>query len=285
MTPEERNLVIELFDRLAALEDAPRDPDAERLIRDGLRQAPNAIYALVQTAIVQDEALKRADVRIRELEAQAGNGAEAPRSGGFLDNMRDNFMGRRDTPRAGSVPSVRPAGATGAPAMGEAGGYAAGGYAAGAQPMGPGPGTPAGPGGSGGSFLGTAAAAAAGSIGGSLLLSGIRSMMGGSPHGFGGTPASAAGLGGSGGTPWGGSGGSGSGGSLARDAGLDDIGKTSGTPGDDGSSRGRGLFGNNDDKTESADDQDLAAESDDDDDGGDFDDDDGGDDGDGGGEE
>ena len=42
MTPEERNLVIELFDRLATLEDAQRDPEAERLIRDGLRQAPNA---------------------------------------------------------------------------------------------------------------------------------------------------------------------------------------------------------------------------------------------------
>ena len=55
MTPEERNLVIELFDRLATLEDAQRDPEAERLIRDGLRQAPNASYALVQTVLVQDE--------------------------------------------------------------------------------------------------------------------------------------------------------------------------------------------------------------------------------------
>src|SRR5258705_4694307 len=110
MTPAERQLVTELFDRLAALEDAPRDPDAERTIRDGLRQAPNAVYALVQTAIVQDEALKRADDRIRELEAQAGNGAEPPPSGGFLDNMRDSLLGRRDAPRAGSVPTVRPAG-------------------------------------------------------------------------------------------------------------------------------------------------------------------------------
>ena len=39
--------------------------------------------------------------------------------------------------------------------------------------------------GGGGSFLGTAAAAAAGMIGGSLLLGSIRSMMGGSHHGFG----------------------------------------------------------------------------------------------------
>jgi hypothetical protein len=42
MTPEERNLVTELFDRLATLEDAQRDPEAERLVKDGLRQAPNA---------------------------------------------------------------------------------------------------------------------------------------------------------------------------------------------------------------------------------------------------
>jgi hypothetical protein len=42
--------------------------------------------------------------------------------------------------------------------------------------------------GSGGSFLGTAASAAAGVIGGSLLLDGIRSMFG---HNFGGTSASA----------------------------------------------------------------------------------------------
>ena len=38
MTPEERNLVIELFDRLATLEDAQRDPEAERLIK-AMRQA------------------------------------------------------------------------------------------------------------------------------------------------------------------------------------------------------------------------------------------------------
>jgi uncharacterized protein len=74
MTPEERNLVIELFDRLAPLEDAQRDPEAERLIRDGLRQAPNAPYALVQTLLVQDEALKRADARIRQLDLLHGKG-------------------------------------------------------------------------------------------------------------------------------------------------------------------------------------------------------------------
>src|ERR1700716_2498284 len=102
MTPEERTLVIELFDRLATLEDAQRDPEAERLVRDGLRQAPNAPYALVQTVLVQDEALKRANARIQELEA--GRAADAaPRDTSFLGGMRDSLLGRR-----GSVPSVRP---------------------------------------------------------------------------------------------------------------------------------------------------------------------------------
>src|SRR3954452_19025098 len=86
MTPEERNLVIELFDRLATLEDAQRDPEAERLIRDGLRQAPNAPYALVQTVLVQDEALRRANARIQELEGAAQT---APRDSSFLGGVRD----------------------------------------------------------------------------------------------------------------------------------------------------------------------------------------------------
>ena len=104
MTPQEQELVNELLDRLAKLEGSPRDPDAERLIADGLSRAPHAVYALVQTALVQeDEALKRANARIEELQAQTAG--ESPQSGGFLDSVRDEILGKRD-PR-GSVPSVR----------------------------------------------------------------------------------------------------------------------------------------------------------------------------------
>ena len=107
MTPAERQLVSELFDRLATLEDAPRDPDAERAIRDGLAQAPNAVYALVQTTLVQDEALKGANARIEELEAELARSNPPQRQGGFLGNMRDSIWGRQEQPR-GSVPNVRP---------------------------------------------------------------------------------------------------------------------------------------------------------------------------------
>jgi len=227
MTPQERQLVDELFDRLSKLENAQRDPDAIAAISDGLRKAPGAIYALVQTVLLQDEALKRAHARIQELEA--GQAPEQAQSGGFLDTMRDTLFGGGSS--RGSVPNVPPRDARpvwnsgqamqqsqpgyGQPPYGQAYGQAPG--------QGPGQGYGAPPvGGGGGSFLGTAAAAAAGVVGGSLLLSSIRGMMGGShQQAFGDTNA-LSGDRSAGGSPWGGS--DQSGGSLARDAGLNDIG-------------------------------------------------------------
>jgi uncharacterized protein len=235
MTPEERNLVTDLFDRLTRLEEAPRDREAERLIQDGLRQAPNATYALVQTALIQDEALKRADTRIRELEAQLGGGAEPPRQGGFLESMRDSVFGRREAPRAGSVPTVRPGG-EGAP-MGAPPTYRTEAQPqAPMQPMAQAPmmGQPS----PGGSFLGTAAATAAGVIGGSLMMDSIRSMMG---H-RGGTAQAAYEPAGAGqGSPWGGNS-TGSDDKMARDLGIDDIGRSSGSGGE--APRGYGVVDN-----------------------------------------
>jgi hypothetical protein len=233
MTPQERQLVDDLFDRLSKVESAPRDPDAIAAIRDGLRNAPNAVYALVQTVLLQDEALKRANSRIQELEG--GNAGEQPQSGGFLDSMRGAIFGQ-DQPR-GSVPNVRPPEAGSRPVwnsgqvMQQA--QSPGQYGQ-AAPYGQPYGAPQAPmGGGGGSFLGTAAAAAAGMVGGSLLLGSIRSMTGGSHQGFG----NAAGLGdrATSQTPSSDQ----SGGDLARDAGINDVGSSSGHA--DNSSR-TGLF-------------------------------------------
>jgi uncharacterized protein len=169
MTPQEQELINGLFDRLSQLESQLRDPEAERLIAQGLAGAPHAIYALVQTVLVQDEALRLANARIEELQAQTSATAEPEqRPASFLDSMREAFSGRAPH---GSVPSVRTAG----------GNQPQGQQPQGQQPQGqqPQPGYPGAPGfGSGGSFLGTAASTAAGVIGGSLLLDGIRSMFG-----------------------------------------------------------------------------------------------------------
>jgi hypothetical protein len=177
MTPQESELVDELFNRLVQLETAQREPQAERLIADGLRRAPHAVYALVQTVLLQDEALKRANARIEELQMQTGAEAEPEqRPTSFLDSMREALGGRAPH---GSVPSVRTAGGNQSLGQQSQQGYP--------QQM-PLSGYPGAPGiGSGGSFLGTAASAAAGVIGGSLLLDGIRSMFG---HQLGGASAS-----------------------------------------------------------------------------------------------
>jgi hypothetical protein len=230
MTPQERQLVDELFDRLAKLEAAPRDPNAQAAMNDGLRKAPNAVYALVQTVLLQDEALKRANAHIQELEAAMHAPEQTQSSGGFLDSMRDSLFG--SSPSRGSVPNVPPRDQRPVWNSGQAMQQAQPGYG---QPQ-PGYGQPqpgygqpqpgygqsygAPPfGGGGGSFLGTAAAAAAGVVGGSLLLGSIRNMMGGmggSHQAFGDTNSTS-------GSPWGGSGDQSSS-TLARDAGVGDIG-------------------------------------------------------------
>ena len=253
MTPQEHQLISDLFDRLARLESAPRDPEAMSAIMQGLRGAPNAIYALVQTALVQDEALKRANSRIQQLEA--GSAPEPNQSGGFLDSMRGAIFGQN--PSHGSVPNVRAPGISGRPVwnsgevMPQTQGrpaaapynqapYSQAGQPAYAQPYGA-PQPPA-FGGGGGSFLGTAAAAAAGMVGGSLLLGSIRSMMGGGSHGQAFGDSAGLGGGGQGGNQRQGSDQSGS--DLARDAGINDIGASSGygQRADDGSGSRAGFF-------------------------------------------
>jgi uncharacterized protein len=252
MTPQERQLVEDLFDRLSGMESAPRDPDAAAVIAQGLRSAPNAVYALVQTVLVQDEALKRANSRIQQLE---GGGAPEQNQGGFLDTMRGAIFGQNQ-PR-GSVPNVRP------PEMPSRPVWNSGQVMQQAQspgqynqaPYGQPYGAPQAPMGGGGSFLGTAAAAAAGMVGGSLLLGSIRSMMGGSHQGFGDAGA----LGGqiAGQNPSSDLSGS----SLARDAGIDNIG-SSGDRADDNSRAGFFDSASNDDDHDN-DDHDMDLDSDD----------------------
>jgi hypothetical protein len=204
MTPQERALVTELFERLATLEGTRRDPEAERLIVDGFAHAPNAAYALVQTVLLQDEALNRAEARVRELERGT--------TGGFLDSARNSGMGRG----RGSVPSVAATNKWNTPADSSvsSGTPAPNIYAQDAGARG-------GTFGGGGSFLGTAAAAAVGMIGGNMLFNGLRNMVGGEhAQSFGGVP----GDGGDRQSPWGSDS---SRSELARDAGVNDVGSGS----------------------------------------------------------
>jgi len=273
MTPQERQMIDDLFDRLGKVEAAPRDPDASAAIADGLRKAPNAVYALVQTVLVQDEALKRANTRIQELEAgQAPPPQQQP--AGFLDSMRETLFGSSSQPH-GSVPNVPPPQSHPVWNSGQVMNQAQPpGYApppSGQPAYSPSPGGSMSGGGGGGSFLGTAAAAAAGTVGGSLLLNSIRSMMGGQQHGF----ANPAAFGGTASTPGASPWSDQSNSDLARDAGIKDIGSSPTKDSSPSDKASDDQFANDQDDQTSNDDDDDHDQDDMDADDNNFDDDDG----------
>jgi uncharacterized protein len=106
MTPEDQRMIQDLFQRLAAQGRVTKDPQAERVISDGLRSNPDAAYMLVQTALVYEYQMNEQEVRIRDLEdqiAQMQRSSSAPAAGG-------SFLGNRvGGGRAGSVPNVQAA--------------------------------------------------------------------------------------------------------------------------------------------------------------------------------
>ena len=174
MQAQERDLITGLFGRLQQFETQPRDPEAEALISGSVARQPAAPYLLVQTVLIQEQALKAAQERIAELEAKATAAPAPPTS--FL----------------GSAPKISPWGS-----------QAVGSQAAASQSTQPAPApstrsplqaavapaaAPA-----GGSFLRTAMMTAAGVAGGALLFEGIRGLMGNNPGPFGGQTASPSG--------------------------------------------------------------------------------------------
>jgi len=72
LNPDDRRAIEGLFDRLAEVErrGTARDPEAEALIRAEIARQPWATYYMAQTILVQEQALKMAEERISELEAQ-----------------------------------------------------------------------------------------------------------------------------------------------------------------------------------------------------------------------
>lgn len=81
---DDRAAIDGLFDRIedVARNSQPRDRDAETQIQQRLQQFPPAPYYMAQTIVVQEEALRQAQARIEQLEAQGQQ-----RGGGFLGGM------------------------------------------------------------------------------------------------------------------------------------------------------------------------------------------------------
>ena len=107
MTPQERDVIAGIFDRLKQAANQPRDPEAERFIADRLREQPYAPYAMAQSVYVQEQALTNLQAQVEDLQAQMrqlqSRPAEAPaQSGGFLSGI---FGGGAQPARPRSVPA------------------------------------------------------------------------------------------------------------------------------------------------------------------------------------
>lgn len=98
MSPEERRLLTDLFDRVRNAATTPRDREAEELIAAKLREQPYAAYFLAQAVIIQDQALQATTDRVQELEdevrqLEAETSAARPQSVGFLGSLGSLFGG------------------------------------------------------------------------------------------------------------------------------------------------------------------------------------------------
>lgn len=168
MTPQERRLIEDLFDRMGRFGTPDKDRDAEALIHQRLRAMPDAAYMLTQSVLVQEEALEAANQRLLELEdrlRELEEGADAPprRAGGFLGGGAFGQRWRNEEEaRPSSVPQV---GARATPSTYQRP------QASSAPP--PAPASAA-----EGGFMRSAMATAAGVAGGVLVAESIRNMMG-----------------------------------------------------------------------------------------------------------
>ncbi|HXY58754.1 MAG TPA: DUF2076 domain-containing protein [Methylocystis sp.] len=172
MSPEERQLLAGLFDRVKANASAPRDADAEAFINEQVKAVPVAPYLLAQTVIVQDFALQEANKKLQELQARV-QAAESKPATSFLGGL---FGGGAAASAPPPPPRPAPPPGYGQPPGGPWGGGAPqAGYGQPQQGFGGGfaPQAGAAP---GGGFLKGALGAAAGVAGGVLLADGIRSL-------------------------------------------------------------------------------------------------------------
>ncbi|OLP59416.1 hypothetical protein BJF93_11890 [Xaviernesmea oryzae] len=192
MSPDEKQLLTALFDRVKAASNTPRDREAEALIEQAVRAQPSATYYLAQAVIIQEKGLEAASARIEELEARLrdleANRTRAPeQGGGFLSSI----FGSNDRPqpaREDARPQAAPGGPWGprpsnygapppqAPAYGGQQGYGSPPPAYGGNP-GPWGGAPQQPS-AGGGFIRGALGTAAGVAGGMLLANSLSGLFG-----------------------------------------------------------------------------------------------------------
>ena len=181
MTPQEKELLTTLLDRVKNAPRQDKDPEADALIRQAMAAQPDLPYYLTQTVLIQDLSLHQAQQRIADIEKQLADAQQAakPSVGSFLGGLFGSRPPTQATGPAQAGPWTRSPQVAASPPpqpYGQPGYAPQPGY--GQQPMGGGFMGGGGMGGAGGGFLRSAAATAAGVAGGALLFQGISSLFG-----------------------------------------------------------------------------------------------------------
>jgi hypothetical protein len=171
MTPQERDLLTNLVDRLRQAPAQDIDQEAQSMIADLVRDKPDTPYVLAQTVLIQDYALHQAQARIAQLEQQAKG---QHHEGGFLSSIFGSSKPAQPQPSYQPQPAPQPQPAYAAPPPAGPWGQAPVGAP---QYFAQSSGQP--------SFLRSAATTAAGIAGGALLFEGIESLFGGRGGGLG----------------------------------------------------------------------------------------------------
>lgn len=180
MTPQESQSLQQLLSQLVQVREVVKDADAERLISQAASKQPNAVYLLVQRAMILEQALEAAQERISALEMQQRT-VQSSGSNSFLDA---NAWGKTPvapvTAAASRAMHPQETSVTGTPLREPANRPFSTQSPQAYSAMGSGPSSFLR--GGGGSMLGTIAATAAGVAGGAFLYQGIGNLLGNQPH-------------------------------------------------------------------------------------------------------
>jgi hypothetical protein len=161
MNPHEQAVLENFLDQLVRVRGTRKVPEADAMIRRAVDRQPDAAYLLVQRSLMLGQALEETKARLAEYELGQGQGSffnagasSAPTTPQTMAaaSAPERFQASRAGP-ASALPGALPAGAPPAPPEPPRGGGTA-------------------------SFLGQAAATAAGVAGGEFLFHGLENMFG-----------------------------------------------------------------------------------------------------------
>jgi uncharacterized protein len=109
VTPQERELLTQLTQRINQTRLEEKDPDAENLLGRELGTNPDAVYILSQTVLVQDIALQQARAQVSQLQQELEHARQQQQQPQHSTSFLGRLLGDRDPqPAYGGQPQAPP---------------------------------------------------------------------------------------------------------------------------------------------------------------------------------